>query len=983
MRNIVVFAILISSVLVFGFTTLTTNQQDMRFMVPEGFTVEQVAGNDQVGSVVAFTFDNQGRMVIAKEFGDIVAMIPRDDGTYEQRLVSDQLTNSQGIVYDGPDLLATVIGPEGVGLYRAIDENGDARAERVELIESVNRRIEDHGPHAPIWGPDGLLYWMQANTAGIYEDPAPLSPVRKFHEASLLSDRGGFYRTPEGKVYRNEIAKHAGTAGYEPSRPNYSDWELYSMGHRNAYDFAFNLIGELFTYDSDHEPDLDMPWYRSTRTNHILPGGEYGYREGAAVHPDYYFDNAPLLEDMERGSPTGVETYLAYNYPEKYWDAPLFADWSRGRILVSILTKEGAGYVPESSNFVFGTPLNVTDLEVGPDGNLYFTLGGRDTEGGIYRIIYNGPDTMERPQINNPIDEVLTLIQPRSAFSRQRANDIKEQIGNEVWQQELTTVAGNTLAELERRIRAIELMAVHGTGLSENLLRTLAGDSVWQIRATAAYYLGMRSTENARQILAGLLDDSDQFVQRRAAEGLMRTGLHPAMEAPVSPTEDIFPLLASKDASLRFAGRILLRTINTNLWREEILQLTEYPQVTEALLAYVQTVGDHQDMYNYSRILNRQYELLQANPSEEQLLDLVRLMQYSMTKDQGVRGFPLVESSSRVTGGVLFIPGEGWFNSDQIDPDGTGGSSFSGRSQNLYTQLGLRLLDRFPGSDWRLNRELARILAYLQTDGAVNDILAELQTESNQKQQIHYVDMVTRIEAGWNDQNIETMSNWFVNAAENGLGGGDIAEMRSRFISYIPDEQGEIVMARIEEAQPEGGFGGFFGGGGSDMSEEDVQALIFDPENTHGNPAAGFVAFEKAACIACHTFGPVGISQGPDLTTINQRFNREDIVRSIVYPSEVIADQYEGVTVTLTDGSIIYGTIVQENNQELILQIPGGGEITIPASQIESQQTAEVSMMPSGLMNELSNQERRDLLLFLLEGPSAIADSTLERINNE
>jgi hypothetical protein len=114
------------------------------------------------------------------------------------------------------------------------------------------------------------------------------------------------------------------------------------MGLRNAYDFSFNLIGELFTWDSDHEPDLEMPWFRQTYSYHLLPGGEYGYREGAAVHPEYYFDNAPVLEDLGRGSPTGITTYLAYNYPEEYWDAFLFADWSRGRIILSKMTKESA-----------------------------------------------------------------------------------------------------------------------------------------------------------------------------------------------------------------------------------------------------------------------------------------------------------------------------------------------------------------------------------------------------------------------------------------------------------------------------------------------------------------------------------------------------------------------------------------------------------------------------------------------------------------
>ncbi|MEX2364258.1 MAG: HEAT repeat domain-containing protein [Balneolaceae bacterium] len=949
------------------------------FQVPEGFIVEEVFGNDVVGSVVAITFDNQGRMVIAKEFGEIIVMIPGQDESYESRLVSDQIINSQGIVYDGPDLLVTAVGPEGVGLYRVVDENGDGTGERVELIESVNRRIEDHGPHAPIWGPDGKLYWIHANVSAIYDEPAPLSPVRKYHDASLLlrggGFGGGFYRLPEGSVYRNDIANHVPA---EVSK-NQSDWELYVMGLRNAYDFSFNLIGELFTWDSDHEPDLEMPWFRHTYSYHLQPGAEYGYREGAAVHPEYYFDNAPTLEDLGRGSPTGISTYLSYNYPEKYWDGMLFADWSRGRILLSQMTKDGATYSPESETFVFGAPLNVTDLDIGPDGNMYFTLGGRGTNGGVYRVVYTGNDSKQSPVVNNRIDEVLAMNQPRSSFSRQKAVDIKEELGETAWQNELSSVARNQQEDTERRIRAVELSEVFGPGLSEEVLISLTDDALWEVRATATYYLGMKSSDNVRQTLAKLLHDDDAFVQRRAAEALMRTGLQPSVEAPLSPVEDIFPLLASEDDALRFAGRILLRTVNPNRWRESALSLTDYPLVTETLLAYVQTIGNHQEMYSFNRILNRQLELLKDNPTDEQLLDLVRLLQYTMTKDMGVRNFPVIDSGSRVMGGVIYVPGEGWFHSDQTNPDGTMGSAFS-TVINLYSEVGRSLLDRFPSDDWRLNREISRVFAYLQTQEALDQILAELSNEQDRKQQIHYIDMAVRFEDGWTDESIEQVTEWFTNAARNGPGGGAIASMRSDFLNNIPDQQALIASARIEEVQSQESVSFE---AGQDLTEEQVESLIFNPQALHGDPSGGVLAYYKAACASCHTMGPIGIHYGPDLTDIGQRFTREDLVRSIVYPSENIADQFLGVNITRNNGSTVTGAILDENNQRIILQIPGGGEMNIPISEIESREVSGESTMPEGLLGILSNQEMRDLILFLMEGTSAVPDSVFQEFLQE
>ena len=57
---------------------------------------------------------------------------------------------------------------------------------------------------------------------------------------------------------------------------------MYS-GMRNPYDFAYNLAGEGFTFDSDMEWDVNAPWYRENRTVHLIPGGDSGYRNGTGT----------------------------------------------------------------------------------------------------------------------------------------------------------------------------------------------------------------------------------------------------------------------------------------------------------------------------------------------------------------------------------------------------------------------------------------------------------------------------------------------------------------------------------------------------------------------------------------------------------------------------------------------------------------------------------------------------------------------------
>jgi len=80
-------------------------------------------------------------------------------------------------------------------------------------------------------------------------------------------------------------------------------------------------------------------------------------------------------------------------FPAKYQRAFYIQDWSYGRILAVHLTADGASYTGSFENFVVGKPLNVTDLEIGGDGAMYFTIGGRRTQGGLYRVSYTGKDS--------------------------------------------------------------------------------------------------------------------------------------------------------------------------------------------------------------------------------------------------------------------------------------------------------------------------------------------------------------------------------------------------------------------------------------------------------------------------------------------------------------------------------------------------------------------------------------------------------------
>src|SRR5207248_460995 len=193
---------------------------------------------------------------------------------------------------------------------------------------------------------------------------------------------------------------------------------LVAAGFRNHFDAAFSPRGELFTFDSDMEWDEALPWYRAVRVCHCPPGADFVWRTGAANTPDYYIDSLPPIAETGRGSPVGLEFYDHNAFPAKYRGAFFMADWAIGVIFAAHLERDGASYKTKVERFCAGAPMNVTDLGVGPDGALYFTMGGRGSQGGVYRIVHTAksdqPDLKQLP----PEKRLLNAPQPLSAWGR-------------------------------------------------------------------------------------------------------------------------------------------------------------------------------------------------------------------------------------------------------------------------------------------------------------------------------------------------------------------------------------------------------------------------------------------------------------------------------------------------------------------------------------------------------------------------------------
>jgi putative heme-binding domain-containing protein len=359
--------------------------------IASGFRAELLytVPKDQKGSWVAMCSDPKGRLIVSDQYGKLYRLTPPPLGSGEGLKVENidvELGCAQGLLcaFDSLYVMVNEEKYQGRGLYRVRDTDGDDRYDSVELLRKLDGGGE-HGPHAILLSPDKkTLTLVIGNQTRVTETTSThMRPLwGEDHLIPRLWDGNGFMKgvlAPGGWIARTD--------------PDGKQWDLVATGFRNEYDAAYNREGELFTYDADMEWDMNTPWYRPTRVNHVVSGGEYGWRSGAGKWPAYYADSMGSITDIGPGSPTGVTFGYGAKFPAKYQDALFINDWSYGKLYAVHMKPDGASYTATAEEFISGSPLPLTDIVVHNDGALYFAIGGRRTQSALYRVTYTGKES--------------------------------------------------------------------------------------------------------------------------------------------------------------------------------------------------------------------------------------------------------------------------------------------------------------------------------------------------------------------------------------------------------------------------------------------------------------------------------------------------------------------------------------------------------------------------------------------------------------
>ena len=433
-------------------------------------------------------------------------------------------------------------------------------------------------------------------------------------------------------------------------------------------------------------------------------------------------------------------------------------------------------------------------------------------------------------------------------------------------------------------------------------------------------------------------------------------------EAPEEAIAMIWEHLGHQDRFIRYASRIALEHQALERWQDRFFDENDITRTIEAGIALARSNKRNLQ----GPILDKLNQLQLEQLSEEQKVNLLRNYELLFIR----LGKP--DESHRIT---------------------------TARKLNAY----------FPHANDRLNRELGQVLLYLNAEGITEQLVKLLDRHTKAKtvsegiemlseettlrseqygplireviekmppsEAIYYGMLLSHAKEGWTKVLREQYFLWYYDVLATTGGRSFKAYMenvRQKAMSNVPEEEKEhfeqisgtysptTAVADLPEPK----------GPGRSYTGDDMGDIVFGGlDNYQGNITDGKRAYNAAMCVLCHRIRGEGGATGPDLTQVNSKFGRYDLLFAIYSPNDEISDQYANTLFSMKDGKKFAGRVLSEEGDSIRLAPnPFNENYTIKLAKTEISQRGDspISPMPSGLLNRLNEKEIVDLFAYLI-----------------
>jgi putative heme-binding domain-containing protein len=441
----------------------------------------------------------------------------------------------------------------------------------------------------------------------------------------------------------------------------------------------------------------------------------------------------------------------------------------------------------------------------------------------------------------------------------------------------------------------------------------------------------------------GEIDDSSEPDPRTRERRDVRRkleGYHGHADA--GAVELAWPYLGDHDRAIRYAARVAVEWQNPSHWQEKALGESDPRKAIASLVALIRVSGKDR---SHRR---------PADPSTDPAL-----------RDKILAALDAIDWSHLG-------------RADRVDLLRAYSLAFIrlGRpDDDACPRLVAKLDPLFPARAPEVDFLLAEILSYLQAPTTAVKVMAALREAPTQEEKIQYALVLRGLKAGWTPALREEYFRWFVTEAASYRGGNTFANalttIKNQAIETLTDDE-RRALTPILAARPDQRSTRELLAARKVVKEWTLAELVPIVERGIGGQhdlARGRQLYGAVACASCHRFGVDGGGVGPDLTAVGGRFNVRDLLVSIVEPSKVISDQYAAVSIATKDGRMVTGRVgnIFGDSLSVIEDMFDPGRATnVRRADIDEMKPSNVSVMPVGLLNSLTEAEIQDLVAFLL-----------------